>query len=84
MKKIVEWFVTNPVASNLLMMVLLLGGILSLSNLREEEFPAFDVGLIVVSVPYLGAAPEDADEEKETVIPSYAQESEEQGQETNR
>src|SRR6056300_241110 len=61
MKKIVEWFVINPVASNLLMMVLLLGGILSLSNLREEEFPAFDVGLIVVSVPYLGAAPEDAE-----------------------
>ena len=61
MKKIVEWFVANPVASNLLMMVLLVGGILSLSNLREEEFPAFDVGLIVVSVPYLGAAPEDAE-----------------------
>jgi len=61
MKKIIAWFVNNTVASNLLMMVLITAGILSLNTLREEEFPTFDVGLILVSVPYLGAAPEDAE-----------------------
>jgi multidrug efflux pump subunit AcrB len=61
MKKIIGWFVLNPVASNLLMVVLIFAGILSLSTLREEEFPAFDIGLIAITVPYLGAAPEDAE-----------------------
>ena len=61
MHRIIEWFVRNPVAANLLMMILVISGFISLSQLRQEEFPPIDLGLVVVSVPYLGAAPEEVE-----------------------
>jgi multidrug efflux pump subunit AcrB len=62
MKGIIEWFVDNPVAANLLMMVLVVGGLISLSNLRQEEFPEVELEVISVRVPYLGATPEEAEQ----------------------
>ena len=61
MKRVIAWFVRNPVAANLLMMLLLLGGGLSVTQLRQEEIPAIDLGTVVVTVPYLGAAPEEVE-----------------------
>ena len=61
MQRIIAWFVYNPVAANLLMAVLVFGGLLSLSNLRQEEFPEIDLGIVQVTVPYLGAAPEESE-----------------------
>ncbi len=61
MHRIIEWFVRNPVAANLLMMILIISGFVSLSQLRQEEFPPIDLGLVVVTVPYLGAAPEEVE-----------------------
>ena len=57
----ISWFVGNPVASNLLMWIFLVGGLLSYLNLNQEEFPDIDVGIIQVSVPYLGATPEESE-----------------------
>ena len=62
MHSIIRWFVDNPVAANLLMMVLIVGGLMSLSNLRQEEFPEVDLEVVSVSVPYLGATPEEVEE----------------------
>ena len=62
MRKIITWFVDNPVAANLLMMVLIVGGFLSLSSLRQEEFPEVDLEIITVSVPFLGATPQEVEE----------------------
>ena len=62
MRNIIKWFVDNPVAANLLMMVLVVGGLISLSNLRQEEFPEVDLEIITVSVPFLGATPEEVEE----------------------
>ncbi|MFT5691662.1 MAG: multidrug efflux pump subunit AcrB [Oceanicoccus sp.] len=53
----IRWFVNNPVAANLLMILLLLGGTFGALTTNQEEFPSFDIKLIDVSVPYLGAAP---------------------------
>jgi multidrug efflux pump subunit AcrB len=61
-RSIIKWFVDNPVAANLLMLVLIVGGLISLSNLRQEEFPEVDLEIITVSVPYLGATPEEAEQ----------------------
>lgn len=61
MNGIIRWWVDNPVAANLLMGVLVLGGIASLSLTHQEEFPNIDPEVIQVTVPYLGAAPEEAE-----------------------
>ena len=62
MTRIIAWFVDNPVPANLLMAVLLVGGFLTLANLRQEEFPAIDLEVVQISVAYLGATPEEVEE----------------------
>jgi multidrug efflux pump subunit AcrB len=62
MKPIIAWFVDNPVAANLLMLILVVGGLISLGNLRQEEFPPIDLGMIQIDVPYLGAAPAEVEQ----------------------
>lgn len=57
MHKVIDWFVHNPVAANLLMMILIAGGLLALPNIHQEEFPNIEVDAVHVRVPYLGAAP---------------------------
>ena len=61
MKRIIGWFVYNPVAANLLMTIFIVGGLISVFQLRQEELPAIDLGIIQVTVPYLGAAPEEVE-----------------------
>ena len=62
MRSIIRWFVDNPVAANLLMAVLLVGGLVSLSNTRQEEFPEVELDIVSVSVPFLGATPQEVEE----------------------
>ncbi len=62
MRNVIKWFVDNPVAANLMMMVFIVGGLISLSNLRQEEFPEVDLEIVTVTVPYLGATPEEVEE----------------------
>ena len=61
MTRLISWFVHNSVAANLLMFTLLLGGLLVLPTIRQEEFPAIDTEMVTVTVPYLGAAPEEVE-----------------------
>ena len=53
----IRWFAHNPVAANLLMTLLLLGGAAGAYLTNQEEFPSFDIPAVTVNVPYLGAAP---------------------------
>jgi multidrug efflux pump subunit AcrB len=62
MRPIIAWFVDNPVAANLLMAVLVVGGLISLTSLRQEEFPQVDLEVVQIRVPYLGAAPEEVEQ----------------------
>ena len=61
MQTAIRWFANNSVAANLLMIVLVLGGISGALTTNQEEFPNFDVKVINVFVPYLGAAPIEAE-----------------------
>ena len=61
MLKIITWFVDNPVAANLMMWIFIVGGGISLLTMHKEEFPNIEPGIIQVSVPYLGAAPEEVE-----------------------
>ena len=59
MNRIIAWFVDNSVAANLLMAVLVVGGLLALPAIHLEEFPSIDTKVIQVTVEYLGAAPQE-------------------------
>jgi multidrug efflux pump subunit AcrB len=58
----IAWFATNHVAANLIMGVLIVGGLLTAPFIRQEIFPELETELVTVSVPYLGAAPEEVEE----------------------
>ena len=58
MQTAIRWFAHNPVAANLLMVLLLLGGAFGALSTNQEEFPNFDIKAVSVTVPYLGAAPD--------------------------
>ena len=60
--KVITWFTDNPVAANLLMLIFVTGGFISLATMHKEEFPTIDPGVIQVRVPYLGAAPEEVEQ----------------------
>ena len=62
MKKIIAWFADNGVTANLLMWVIIAGGITTLFGIKQEVFPEFSPGIIIVRVPYPGAAPEEVEE----------------------
>ncbi|MED5422922.1 MAG: efflux RND transporter permease subunit, partial [Pseudomonadota bacterium] len=56
-KGIISWFGHNHVAANILMMLFLVGGIFTLSNMRTETFPSIDPKMVTVRVAYPGATP---------------------------
>ena len=61
MRTPITWFVHNPVASNLLMWIFLVGGFVAYLSLNQEEFPDIEVGVVQISVPYLGATPAESE-----------------------
>ena len=62
MKSAIEWFVKNPVAGNLLMILIMAGGLFTGLTLKKEIFPEFSLDMITVQVSYRGAAPEEVEE----------------------
>ena len=57
MNGVINWFTRNGVAANLLLGVVVVGGLLSLTTLTREVFPEITPDLVSVSVRYPGAAP---------------------------
>ena len=62
MKRMVTWAITNAPGMNVLMLALMVIGGISLANMRREVFPAFELEIVMVSVPYPGATPKDCEE----------------------
>lgn len=54
---IIEWMVKNPVAANILLLIIVFGGFWSATDLEQEVFPTVDLDLITVQVVYPGAGP---------------------------
>ena len=60
---LIGWFAKNSVAANLLLLLVIVAGFFSYtSKVKKEVFPEFSVDMITVTVPYLGAAPEEVEE----------------------
>ncbi|WP_207680220.1 efflux RND transporter permease subunit [Desulfonema magnum] len=52
----------NPVAANLVMLVLLVGGaIILFMQVKQEVFPEFEIDLVRISIPYPGASPDEVE-----------------------
>ena len=62
MRAAIAWFARNHVAANLLMGLLVIGGLTALPRIPLKTFPDIEVDMITVQVTYLGAAPEEAEE----------------------
>ena len=58
----IGYFANNPVAANLMMTLMLLGGLLAGLRLTAQIFPTIDPGQIRVSVAYPGATPTEVEE----------------------
>ena len=55
----IAWMVHNRVTANLLMLVLIIGGVFMSGKVKQEVFPEFRLNMITVSVSYPGASPEE-------------------------
>ncbi|MGB6846904.1 MAG: efflux RND transporter permease subunit, partial [Thermoanaerobaculia bacterium] len=62
MKGIIAWFADNGVAANLIMILIIVGGVVTLLGIKQEVFPEFSADVISVRVLYPGAAPEEVEE----------------------
>ncbi|MBN1787542.1 MAG: efflux RND transporter permease subunit [Sedimentisphaerales bacterium] len=61
-KGILSWFARNHVAANLLMFLIIAGGLLTIKRLNMEVFPEISLDRITISVPYRGASPSDVEQ----------------------
>lgn len=59
---IVKWFVQNPVAANLLMVIIIAGGVLGLFRVGKIANPPIMGPIVEVSLVYPGAGPEEVEE----------------------
>ena len=63
----IAYMARNSIAANLLMIILIGGGIWTMFNIQKEVFPQFQLDFVEVSVVYPGAAP--AEVEKGILMP---------------
>lgn len=66
-ENLITWFARNPIAANLLMIVIAIGGINSFLDIRKEVMPRLDLRQIEIRLLYPGAGPEET--EKALCIP---------------
>ncbi len=59
---LLTWFASNPVAANLLMILIIIGGIVGFKVMDKEVFPRFSPQQIEVTAEYPGAGPLEIEE----------------------
>ena len=57
----IAWMAGHSVAANLLMLVLLVGGLIYAGQVKKEVFPDFELDYVTIRVPYPGASPEEVE-----------------------
>ncbi|MEM9367243.1 MAG: efflux RND transporter permease subunit [Planctomycetota bacterium] len=62
MRRLIAWAITNTPGMNVLMLALMTIGGVSFALMQREVFPAFELEVVLVSVPYPGATPKDSEE----------------------
>ncbi|MFV0277489.1 MAG: efflux RND transporter permease subunit [Parahaliea sp.] len=59
---VIAWFARNPVAANLLMMMILVIGLGSAFSIQRAMFPNFELDVIFIDMSYPGAPPEEVEQ----------------------
>lgn len=62
MNRIIGWFINNHIAANLLMFIILIGGLMTYSNLDREFIPPRTSDTVQVTMSYRGAGPEEVED----------------------
>ena len=57
----IAWMAGNSMTANLMMAVLLIGGLYMGFNIKQEVFPEFSLDIINISIAYPGASPEEVE-----------------------
>jgi len=58
----IAWMVANPVSSNILMLLLLVGGWFSALRIKQEYLPETQLDIVQISIPYPGASPDEVEQ----------------------
>ena len=61
MERIIKWFISNTVAANMLMFIILVAGTPH-SSVKNGSFPDIDIDAVTITVPYPGSSPSDVEE----------------------
>ncbi len=61
-KGIIAWFTHNSVAANLLMWIIVVGGITSILTIEKQTLPNFVINNIQIQVSYPAAAPQEVEQ----------------------
>jgi len=61
MKAIINWMAENHVTTNLVMILVMFLGFISLVNLKQEVFPEIESDTLSITVPYIGASPDEVE-----------------------
>ncbi len=56
-KGVIAWFARNPVAANLLMLVIIITGIFSAMTIRTQLMPDIQIQQVRIEVAFPGASP---------------------------
>ncbi len=62
MKTVLAAFARNTVFANILLVIIFMSGWLATKSMIRENFPEFSLDMVIVSVPYPGADPEEVEE----------------------
>ncbi len=58
----IAWMTQNSVAANILMVILLVGGVVSATKIQQEFLPDASLDMVNVRVPYPGASPDEVEQ----------------------
>ena len=61
-KGLIAWLAGNHVAANLLMLLIMIAGVISILTIKVEVFPEMSLDIITVTVPYRGASPAEVEQ----------------------
>jgi multidrug efflux pump subunit AcrB len=62
MNRTIAWFASNPVAANLLMLLMVVGGLFAAPALKQELIPEVSLDTVAINVVYPGASPGEVEE----------------------
>lgn len=63
MRTIVHWFIDNPIAANLLMIIIIIGGVFNYFSIGKEVFPLSETDTLSINVAYPGASPSEIEQQ---------------------